>query len=73
MYWGPVPFNRMATVWVLLGEYERAIDVLEALMGMEYLPALTVADLRLDPTWDPLRDHPRFQALLERYRDDVEH
>jgi len=22
---------------------------------------------------DPLRDHPRFQALLEKYRDDVEH
>jgi hypothetical protein len=21
----------------------------------------------------PLRDHPRFQALLEEYRDDVEH
>jgi hypothetical protein len=21
----------------------------------------------VDLTWDPLRDHPRFQALLERY------
>jgi len=25
------------------------------------------ASLRLNPHWDPLRDHPRFQALLEKY------
>jgi TolB-like protein len=23
--------------------------------------------VRLDPVWDPLRDHPRFQEILERY------
>jgi hypothetical protein len=23
-------------------------------------------EARLDPTWNPLRDHPRFQALLEK-------
>ncbi len=28
---------------------------------------LTPTGLRLDPTWDSLRDHPRFQALLEKY------
>jgi hypothetical protein len=46
----------MAVVQVLLGEYDAAVDILEELMEMEYAWALTVADLRLDPTWDPLRD-----------------
>ena len=27
----------------------------------------SVGLLRLDPVWDPLRYHPRFQALLEKY------
>ena len=26
-----------------------------------------------DGNSDPIRDHPRFQALLEKYADDVEH
>ncbi len=34
---------------------------------------LSVTTLKLDPRWDPFRDHPRFQVLLERDSDDVEH
>jgi len=25
--------------------------------------------LRHHPDWDPLRDHPRFQALIEKYEN----
>jgi hypothetical protein len=28
---------------------------------------LSVHTLRLDPRWDPIRNDPRFQALLEKY------
>ncbi len=37
------------------------------------LKDLTSDSSRMDPLLDPLRDHPRFQALLDRYMDDVEH
>jgi tetratricopeptide (TPR) repeat protein len=67
----PIPFPEMAVVRVLLGDHDAAVDLLEDLLVSEYDFALTVADLRLDPTWDRLRDYPRFRALLERYGDDV--
>jgi len=55
----------LAQVHAMVGETDAAIDGLEFLLS---IPGdLSVPLLRLDPTWDPLRDHPRFQALLEKY------
>jgi serine/threonine-protein kinase len=47
------------------GEYEIALDQLDHLLSIP--GGATVSDLRLNPFWDPIRDHPRFQALLEKY------
>jgi hypothetical protein len=33
--------------------------------------SVSVPLLKLDPTWDPIRNDPRFQALLEKYASDV--
>ena len=41
-----------------------AVDLLEKLLRMSYKDAVTVTGLRLLDTWDPIRDDPRFQALL---------
>ena len=49
----------------MLGEVGLAIDRLESLFS---IPSVTsLGALGTDPVWDPLRDHPRFQALLEKY------
>ncbi len=56
----------IAIVLAHAGELDSAINELESLLSDE-APALTVHALRLEPVWDPLREHPRFRALLARY------
>ncbi len=61
----PIRVGALAEVYVLVGEHEAAIDQLEHLL---LVPSFVSArQLELDPIWDPLRHHPRFQALLEQY------
>jgi len=55
----------LAEIYTLTGESELATAKLEYLLSIP--SPLSVANLRFDPVWDPLRDHPRFQALLEEY------
>jgi len=55
--------ENLAQIYTITGEREGAIDILEHLMS---IPSdLTPAYLEIDPTWDPLREHPRFRALLD--------
>ncbi len=57
--------ERLARIYVLAGEFEHALDELAFLL--EIPSPITVAVLRLDPVWVPLRDEPGFQALLQRF------
>jgi len=52
-----------AHIYVMVGEFDAAIDQLEFLLSLPEF--LSIHLLRLDPTWEPLRDHPRFKNLLE--------
>ena len=63
---GPGMEEALAGVEAQVGESESAITRLERLLTTPYgaFP-LNQTALRLDPTWDPLRSHPRFKALIE--------
>jgi len=60
---GAFRIDDLARIYVMVGEFDAAIDKLEFLLDVP--SELTVPLLRLDPAWDPLRDHPRFKKLLE--------
>jgi tetratricopeptide (TPR) repeat protein len=55
----------MARIYAMVGDYDEAIRLLEDLMSKP--TGLGIGALRLDPAWKPLRNHPRFQALLHKY------
>jgi len=55
----------MARIFVNCGSYDEAIDELDYLLSLK--AGFSVNDLRLQRWVNPLRDHPRFQALIEKY------
>ena len=66
---GPPLRVSLAHIFILVGEYETAINELDYLLSIPSV--ISVPLLRIDPLYDPIRDHPRFQALLERDAGDV--
>ena len=57
----------LARIYAMVGEYDAAIDQLESLLAVP--SPMAVPWLRIHPVWNPLRDNPRFQALLAKYEN----
>ena len=55
--------HQLVRIYVLVGEPEKALDELEALLKAPYI--LSPGWLRIDPAFDPLRGNPRFDRLVE--------
>lgn len=61
----PLIHYNAACVWVVLGEHERALQLLEAIN----LDAMSLRGwLEHDSGLNPLRQHPRFEAVMARAR-----
>lgn len=63
----PTVRRRWAQAYAELGNVEGAIEHLEPLLEVPSL--VTVHTLETRWTWEPIRDHPAFRALLERHRN----
>jgi serine/threonine protein kinase/tetratricopeptide (TPR) repeat protein len=64
---GPFIVMNLAAVYVRAGEHEKAMDTIEYLMSIP-CPVM-VGYFRMDPSFDALWEHPRFQQIMEKYRD----
>jgi tetratricopeptide (TPR) repeat protein len=62
---GPQITAAVAEVHAILGDNAHAIDILEGLLSRPSW--IAVEGLKVDPVWDPLRNDPRFQELLNKY------
>ena len=54
--------HQLVRISMLVGEPEKALDRLEALLKIPYY--LSPAWLEIDPNFEPLRNNPRFQKLV---------
>src|SRR5574341_175455 len=67
-YGGTRAAEDRARILAQVGELDAALDEIQRLLaGPAYY--LSVHTLRLDPLWNPIRDHPRFKALLAKYAE----
>ena len=58
---GPYQVHLLARIYLLAGEREKALDLLEQLLARPYY--LSPGWLRIDPTFASLKGNPRFEKL----------
>jgi len=62
---GPILTVSLARIYVKCGDADTALGILER--SLERPAGITVPELQLDPTWDAIRNHPRFQQMLAKH------
>jgi tetratricopeptide (TPR) repeat protein len=66
---GPYIQHQAVRVYILVGEKEKALDLLEPLLRIPYY--LSPAWLRIDPNFLPLHGNPRFERLIAQPAGDA--
>jgi TolB-like protein/Flp pilus assembly protein TadD len=62
---GPNATVVLAQIYAWTGEKDQALQLLDHSLNTPN--GITIPILKLDPVWDPLRNDPRFQALIDKY------
>jgi TolB-like protein/Flp pilus assembly protein TadD len=62
---GPRCTKALAQIYAWTGEFDEAFRLIDHLLSVPN--GLSIALLKLDPAWDPLRKDPRFQSLIDKY------
>jgi hypothetical protein len=63
---GPQATEWLAQIYTSTGNFDDAFRLLDHLLAVPNF-SLSVPTLKLDPSWDRLREDPRFQALIEEH------
>jgi TolB-like protein/Tfp pilus assembly protein PilF len=62
---GPVCTQALAEVYVIVGEYDQALPIVDGLLSRP--TQVTVAQLKVNPLWDHVRQDPHFIAILKKH------
>jgi tetratricopeptide (TPR) repeat protein len=62
---GPVCTQTLAEIYIIVGEYDKALEIIDGLLTRP--TQLTVAQLKMSPLWDHVRQDPRFIAILKKH------
>jgi serine/threonine-protein kinase len=54
----------LAEIEARTGRPEEAVKILHQLLTVPAGWVISIARLKIDPVWDPIRDNPGFQKLL---------
>jgi serine/threonine-protein kinase len=62
---GPICTQTLAEIYMIVGEHDKALAIVDGLLSRP--TQVTVAQLKVNPLWDPLRQDPRFIAMLQKH------
>jgi serine/threonine-protein kinase len=61
---GPANLASLAEIDARAGATSNAVSILRRLLSIPAGEAASIARLKIDPVWDPIRNDPGFQQLL---------
>jgi TolB-like protein/Tfp pilus assembly protein PilF len=62
---GPVCTQTLAEIYVIVGEYDKTLAIVDGLLSRP--GQMTIAQLKMSPLWDHVRQDPRFIAILQKH------